>query len=113
MFRHIDQFAYKRTLVQAIGFYLFFQFASLIAIAIIFALLALLPTHTGNNLRLGLVVSVVATPVLTLSVLYAKGRMQNIALLVGVVLATVLAYYSGSGLSYVVPALYTMLPSQT
>ncbi len=110
MFSHLMDFKYKRSFTEVIGFYLFFQFASLLVVAILFSLLRLVLYRDHFFVHyLGEVVSLVTTTLLGLGILYAKRRLLNILLLGSLVASIAIAHLYGAALSFIPVSFFTML----
>jgi hypothetical protein len=90
MFRHLGEFRFQRSLVQAIGFYLVYFFAGIIVSGMLGAIAGLVSGANGfdDGMQVGLTVGTVFATIfsglLSFLILRAKGQFRNVLyLLVG------------------------------
>jgi len=107
MFKNLTQFSYKRTPLQALGFYI----AYLILIALVAGIMgAVIGLAIGSGdfetgFRFGNLIAIVSVIGLSFLILKSKNLMGNFALILVALLSGVLAYFGG-GLLGLIPAAY-------
>lgn len=116
MFSKLTDFSYKRTGLQAFGFYLTYLIMVMLAGAvagIIGALAAGEDTGTfSNGVRLGTLIAIVASISLSFQILRAK-KINSFSLRFLAILAGVLALLGGSLLGMIIPAVFTTKGTRT
>jgi hypothetical protein len=109
MFSQLGNFGYKRTALQAVGFYIAYLVFTIITAALAGMVLG---GVTGNNdfefgKKVGIVVAIVMTLVFSFLILQAK-KMTNNYMYVGLAVgAGILAYLGGGLLGLIIPAYLT------
>lgn len=110
MFGHLLDLAYRRTAVQAIGFYLVYLIAGIAGGAMLGFMAGLISGGADSfetGLTVGIIFAVVACPTLAFAVLYAKGLIRNIGYLLVAVLCVPGAYLGGFLLGLMLVAFLT------
>lgn len=113
MFKNLGNLGYQRNWKEAIGFYIVYFVAMVVVAAILGAMVAaiFLPASAGRSggfamgVRLGLVMAIIATLVLSFSILAKKNLLHNFGFILLALLAGLLAV-AGGGLLGLIPVAY-------
>jgi MFS family permease len=109
MFSQLGNFGYKRTALQAVGFYIAYLVFTIITAALAGMVLG---GVTGNNdfefgKKVGIVVAIVMTLVFSFLILQAKKMTNNYMYLLLAVVAGILSFVGGGLLGLIIPAYLT------
>lgn len=109
MFSQLGNFGYKRTALQAVGFYIAYLVFTIITAALASMVLG---GVTGNNdfefgKKVGIVVAIVMTLIFSFLILQAKKMTNNYMYLLLAVVAGILSFVGGGLLGLIIPAYLT------
>lgn len=114
MFTKLLDFSYKRTPLQALGFYLAYLFLSILIGFLFGALAGLLYSGSTSDQALyeniikgGIVLVVLLSPAICLLILKTKGLLNNFGYILIVVLSAILAFFGGAILALIPAAFLT------
>lgn len=106
MFKQLTNLSHKRTLLQAVGFYVAYL---LLTMVVAMGLAAVLGTATGNadsyafGMRIGTVISMIMSLALSLAILHKKKLTNNFVFILLAFIAMVLANFGGGLLGLIIP----------
>ena len=107
MFSNLTDFSVKRTIKQAIGFYIAYLILIALSGGLIGSFIGLI-TRNGNfdtGLTMGTYAAVIFSVVISFAIVYKKNLLGNLLYLILVILSGILAF-GGGGLFGLIPAAY-------
>jgi hypothetical protein len=109
MFKHLGDFGYKRSGKEAFGFYLAYLLIILLAAFIIAVTVSLATGGTDytTGTRIGDIIAIIMTLVLSFTVLQAKGLLGNFGYIVLALVSGILAFLGGGILGLIPVAFLT------
>lgn len=115
MFAHLTNFAYKRTALQAVGFYIAYFLLLLLIAGATGGFLAL---ATGNvdqdlSIRIGVMISVIACAILSVRIAQKKQMLHHFPALLSIILAIIGAMFGGALVGLVFVAYLTTKPVES
>jgi hypothetical protein len=115
MFKHLTDFAYKRSFKEAIGFYLAYLFLIILLAALLGGLMGLIAGQEDSfefGLRVGNIVAIVVTMGISLLILRKKGFLGNFGYIILIILSGLLAFFGGGLLGLIPVAFLTTRDGQ-
>jgi len=108
MFRNLTDFKFKRTGLQAFGFYLAYLFLFLLLGFLSGFIMALIGAR-DNAFSIGVLVAMITSPTLTFLVLYQKGLVNKLGYILLLVLTPILAFLAGALVGLIPVAILTTI----
>lgn len=115
MFKHLTDFAYKRNVKEAIGFYLAFLFLIILLAGLLAGLIGLLAGQEESfklGLRIGNIVAIVVIIGISILILKNKNLLGDFGYIILILLSGLLAYFGGGLLGLIPIAFLTTRESQ-
>ena len=114
MFAHLTNFAYKRTTLQAVGFYIAYFLLLLLIAGATGGFLALATGRVDQELsiRIGVMISTIACAILSAAISYEKRILRDFPALLSIILAIIGAMFGGALVGLVFVAYLTTKPMQ-
>jgi len=112
MFTHLTNFAYKRTALQAVGFYIAYFLLLLLIAGATGGFLALVTGNVDQELsvRIGVMISAIACAVLSLAIAQKKHTLHHFTTILAIILAIIGAMFGGALVGLVFVAYLTTKP---
>ncbi len=110
MFQHLLEFSYKRTKKQAVGFYLAWFLCVVLFGALVGGILGsagIIEDSFDGGLKVGQLIAIFATIVLTVIIVRDKKRMGFFSSYIYILCAGILAYFGGALLGLIISAYLT------
>ncbi len=111
MFSHLSDFGYKRSGLQAVGFYIVYLILTIITAAVggIFFGMASGSNNFGLGQKIGMIVSILFAMIFSFLILQSKKMLNNYMYIGLAIAAGVLAYLGGGLLGLIIPAYLTTI----
>ena len=118
MFKHLKDFSYKRTGLQAVGFYLAWGALTLVVVGVLgflFGLMLISSQESTSQIattgaHIGTFLAFVTTLVIACKIAVAKKNVRETKTIVLIILTGVLSILGGALLGFIIPAYLTTLP---
>jgi len=114
VFKNLTDFAYKRTAIEALGFYLAYLVLIIVASIVggsIMGLLGIIDTKTAFNL--GTILAIVASLTISFAIIKRKNHMDNFSYILLALLSGILALIGESILGLIPAAILTTRSEKT
>ncbi|OGC05730.1 hypothetical protein A2526_05590 [candidate division WOR-1 bacterium RIFOXYD2_FULL_36_8] len=106
MFKNLIDFGYKRSALQALGFYLAYFFLLLMIISLVGAVMGLFGYGFMEGLKMGALFAIVISILLSILIVTAK-NLLNFMYIFLIIVAGMLAFLGGALLGLIIPAYLT------